>query len=102
VIIDKKTQTRPVLRNPWHAVSIVVRANACAAALQNRGTRFLSREAPRLPLSACTCLTACTCTYRHHDDRRAGPRRANESGGVSRGVPPLKDQRSGRGRREAD
>jgi hypothetical protein len=89
-------------KNPWHAVSIVARANACAAALQWRGIRFLSREAPRLPLSTCSCGPDCGCVYRHHDDRREGPRRADESSGIRRGIPPLKEQRTGRGRRAAD
>jgi hypothetical protein len=36
---------------PWHSVSIVSRVVLCDAAWQRRSQRYLSREAPRLPLS---------------------------------------------------
>jgi hypothetical protein len=68
----------PKLR--YHCVSIVAGTNGCAAALELRGVRVLSAEAPRLPLPGCEHAESCNCTYRHHDDRRAGPRRADERG----------------------
>jgi hypothetical protein len=37
--------------------------------------RFLSSEAPALPLAGCDAR-ACTCRYRHHEDRRSSLRRA--------------------------
>jgi hypothetical protein len=37
-------------RRPWHAVTIAVPANACAAAQDCKGKRYLSSAAPRLPL----------------------------------------------------
>ena len=67
-----------VVSNPFHAVSVQSPQNSCAAARQLAGQRYLSTEAPRLPLQNCTAAT-CTCRYAHHDDRRAGPRRASDS-----------------------
>jgi hypothetical protein len=86
----------------WHAVSIVPRQQACAAALALRGKRFLSRtEAPPLPLPDCTLPADCSCVYKHHADRRGGPRRAIERTGVDR-KPPKAEVRARRGRRESD
>ena len=60
--------------NPYHAVGIASGANACTAARSLRDQRFLSSEAPRLPLAACN-MESCTCRYQHHTDRRSGERR---------------------------
>ena len=57
--------------NPFHAVSIHPAAEGCAAAAAVKGERFLSEEAPGLPLQECTAPT-CHCTYAHHIDRRRG------------------------------
>jgi hypothetical protein len=73
------------LGNPWHAVSIFPGNNCCAAARELTGTRFLSSETPpTLPLKGCSQL-ACTCRYRHHDDRRA--QRGTPPAGIT-GQPP--------------
>lgn len=66
-----------VVSNPYHAVSIQSPLNSCNAAREFEGQRFLSSEAPPLPLKGCR-LATCTCRYAHHDDRRAGPRRASD------------------------
>lgn len=85
----------------YHAVSIVAGASACAAARQLKGIRVLSADAPRLPLATCEFSGTCKCTYRHHDDRRAGPRRAREAGEL--GTPwAMTDRRRSVGRRETD
>ena len=89
----------PKLR--YHAVSVVCGADACAAAKQLKNVRVLSAEAPRLPLSACDCPATCACTYRHYDDRRAGPRRARERGQLA-GPWAMTDRRRSTGRRETD
>jgi hypothetical protein len=65
--------------NPYRAVSILPGKNACEAAHRFKGLRFLSRQAPRLPLPTCDAAQ-CDCRFRHHADRRAGPRRRNEQG----------------------
>ena len=63
----------------FHAVSIKPGPDACAAAYRFTGQRFLSAHAPRLPLPTCDAAQ-CTCRFRHHKDRRAGPRRRGEVG----------------------
>ena len=63
----------------FHAVTIVSGRHACTAARQLAGKRFLSREAPVLPLKDCNS-EECECRYEHHEDRRIGPRRARELG----------------------
>lgn len=66
---------RPVqihrVTNPYHAVSIKAGPNCANTALQYARARYLSREAPILPLPTCN-PTGCTCRYQHHDDRRSG------------------------------
>jgi len=59
----------------WHAVSVVGGTRACAASLRLKGLRFLSAEAPRIPLGDCTMPGGCNCVYRHFADRRARERR---------------------------
>ena len=63
--------------NPHHAVVVVPGRHACAAAYALRDRRFLSREAPALPLTGCSA-GECTCRYQHHDDRRHAVRRARD------------------------
>jgi hypothetical protein len=60
----------------YHCVTVVPGSTSCAAAQAIYGQRLLSADAPRLPLANCETPGECKCTYRHHDDRRAGPRRA--------------------------
>jgi len=86
----------------WHAVTVVVRESSCAAAALCQKLRFLSHQAPRLPLPKCAHPDACPCTYRHHQDRRAGPRRAAEFGGGGAPTKPSANRRHSRGRRSDD
>jgi len=69
------------ISNPWHAVSIVVSKIGCPSARKAAHGRFLSAEAPALPLAGCSART-CTCHYRHHQDRRHRPRRRADIIGV--------------------
>ena len=57
--------------SPFHAVSVHPAAGGCEAALAIKGLRFLSDEAPALPLEGCTAEN-CHCRYAHHVDRRSG------------------------------
>ncbi len=88
--------------NAHHAVSIVPGPACCGAARRLQGTRFLSREAPVLPLKECT-RGDCVCHYAHHDDRRRAPRRARDLGVAMDGWVE-EDRRGGekRGRRKTD
>ena len=96
---DEAARAKPQADKRWHAVSIAAAAGACEAARACKGKRFLSREAPRLPLPECDAAR-CECKYRHYADRRGGPRRGDE-----RGVPKARvdtNRRGARGRRAVD
>jgi hypothetical protein len=67
---------------PFHAVSVIPGEGACEAAYRFAGQRFLSKHPPPLPLPACDAAR-CTCRFKHHKDRRAGPRRRSDIGVVS-------------------
>jgi hypothetical protein len=97
--------TRPTLSlgraaaTSYHAVGIRPGHVCCQASKQFGGLRFLSNDAPRLPLVECT-VPSCTCSYSHYSDRRSCPERRavlGESTSVVDG-----DRRSGRGRRATD
>jgi hypothetical protein len=87
--------------NPYHAVSILAGARACSEALKCADARFLSAHVPPpLPLPDCDS-ERCTCRYKHHDDRRAGPRREDASDrGLHRWRGP--ERRRSPGRRAGD
>jgi glycosyltransferase involved in cell wall biosynthesis len=68
---------RQWISNPWHAVGIVPCMGACQAARIASSTRYLSAEAPRLPLADCV-MRSCTCHYRHYQDRRKSQRRVSD------------------------
>lgn len=57
-------------KKDFHAVSIQICPQACAAAKQLRDKRFLSSQAPMLPLSDCN-VKDCKCKFVHHQDRRS-------------------------------
>ncbi|HUK03218.1 MAG TPA: hypothetical protein VLW26_13145 [Steroidobacteraceae bacterium] len=105
MLIDKPggkrtTERKSTARRNWHAVTIVSTSHACAAAHALADKRFLSSEAPKLPLRDCDAAR-CECRYRHHEDRRAGARRQNEING-SGGRRIVAERRGGRGRRDSD
>ena len=60
----------------YHSVSIKLSKNACAAAEDLSGHRFLATTAPTLPLPECD-VDDCTCRFKHHEDRRSGNDRRN-------------------------
>ena len=85
-----------------HAVSVVPGARCCEEVRQLRGTRFLSREAPQLPLKDCG-RADCACRYEHHPDRRGNPRRLRDMGvAVDGWIEEDKRAGSKRGRRKSD
>ncbi|HEU4653614.1 MAG TPA: hypothetical protein VFS47_06485 [Steroidobacteraceae bacterium] len=102
---EKPAAPQPTARatqpaNPYHAVSIIPGVASCASAHRFAGTRYLSKQAPRLPLPNCDA-PECTCRFKHHNDRRAGPRRRADVGfmpGTFNGV----ERRATRGRRAED
>jgi hypothetical protein len=85
----------------YHCVEIVAGPGGCKAAVELKKTRLLSADAPRLPLATCDTPGQCNCRYRHHDDRRAGPRRGAETGTSVRPWTQT-NRRKARGRRDSD
>jgi hypothetical protein len=83
-------------------VSVVLRESSCAAAALCRNQRFLARQAPMLPLPKCAHPHACPCTYRHHEDRRSGPRRTEDTRAGLDSSKPAANRRLSRGRRTGD
>ena len=99
--IVTKAKAHHVFKEPWHAVRIVGRPGACAIGEKVRAKRFLSDEAPRLPLAECPSRWRCKCIYRHFPDRRAKSRRETDRGGLS--WPGFgEEKRQGLGRRVTD
>jgi hypothetical protein len=87
----------------FHAVSIRFESNACKAAREMEGRRFLSTAAPRLPLPECDVLE-CNCRFIHHKDRRSGRDRRSPfgPGGIGGGTGKfVQEQREGRDRRKS-
>jgi hypothetical protein len=84
----------------WHAVAVKPGPNACNAAVSGKNRRWLSREAPLLPLPGCTQPDTCQCTYSHHDDRRAGSRRVDDRDAYRRSPRIGNERRSNKNRRD--
>lgn len=88
--------------SPYHCVAINPGEGPCRTAIALKGQRFLSDEAPLLPLASCD-VARCRCTFVHHKDRRRSDRRNPYSAQshtfvVQGGV----DRRGRRGRRDTD
>jgi len=102
-----KSKPAPEARNKnsaFHAVSIKFSGNACEAAREMEGRRFLSSAAPRIPLPDCDVLD-CTCRFAHHQDRRARQDRRSPfgPGGIGGSTGKYKqEQREGKDRRKSD
>ena len=92
----------PAPTQPWKAVSVVAGIDGCAAAQALRGKRFLSNEAPLLPVRDCGSPGSCKCRYQHHHDRRAVVRRAADRGELPVRKVLEKDMRSRQSGRRAD
>lgn len=79
---ERPPSSRPAVpgaTTAFHAVSIKLGPNACAAAKSMADKRYLSGAAPKLPLPNCTNLE-CKCRFVHHKDRREGEDRRNPFG----------------------
>jgi hypothetical protein len=86
----------------WHAVEVLAPRTSCPAAQALKGKRFLSTEAPLLPLPQCTRSGICACVYRKYPDRRAEERREGDDTAIRRSAIPSPDRRTKRGRRKSD
>lgn len=87
--------------NTHHAVSIAPGNGCCQAAHQMTGRRFLSAEAPQVPLPGCSAKS-CTCRYVHHEDRRSKPVRRNHDVWNKNVAFVMNDRRHNHGRRATD
>lgn len=85
----------------FQAIAIFRGVRACQIAKKFGDHRFLARDAPVLPLSACTMPQNCECKYLKFKDRRTEPRRLVDFGTATR-VFASTNRRSFRGRRKAD
>jgi len=83
-------------------VSIKSTSSGCEAARSLKGMRFLSHEAPRLPLVNCSRPEVCQCVYEKFEDRREGPRRDIEETGRRTYRDPGQERRAMQGRRTTD
>lgn len=92
---------RTVQGRPFHAVTIVTANTCCKQAHELKGQRFLSAEAPRLPLQGCDEQQSCKCRYRHFVDRRNKLRRKADRG-LPDGAWLKPERRSTTSRREDD
>ncbi len=64
-------------RKSYHAVEIVAGDDCCELVRRYTGKRFLSGEAPVVPLQGCDA-GECLCRYIHHADRRKKDRRTSD------------------------
>ncbi len=88
----------------FHAVSIKYSSNACKAASELAGRRFLATAAPKLPLAGCD-LMECNCRFIHHKDRRLDKERRSPfaPSGFGGGTGNYeREMRSGKDRRSND
>ncbi len=97
-------RSRPHLKSVtqlFHGIEVIPCDAACDAARKVAGHRYLSDEAPRLPMEACNNPQGCQCVYRHFRDRRTDVRRESDVGLPVRDVPQELRLRAG-GRRITD
>ena len=93
----KRSESRPTC---YRAVEIRCAEEACEAAKAERGKRYLSKDAPTLPLSQCDRRERCGCRYRHHEERRGKEDRRAGSPAIGKRVET--ERRSKAGRRAED
>jgi len=88
--------------NPYHAVSIDAGAGCLQTAKMYGGRRYLSHEAPAIPLPTCDSMN-CRCRYVHHQDRRElNDRRHRDLWDLNSRVAKGADRRVSHGRRVTD
>jgi len=87
----KQAVTTSSRKKEFGAVSIQLGPQACSAAKYLSGKRFLSSEAPALPLSKCD-ISDCKCKYQYYSDRRSEDDRRYPSA-IMQGLYSDKDKR---------
>ena len=92
---------RPNSTGDFRAVEIAPSIMCCAAAMHATGRAYLLREAPHLPLEACTMPANCSCKFRKNADRRDRDRRLFGAAETNRWFAGV-DNRTRRGRRSGE
>ncbi|MCU0758280.1 MAG: hypothetical protein MUF07_03645 [Steroidobacteraceae bacterium] len=87
--------------NSYQAVSVIACPQACAAACEAQGQRFLARQAPRLPLPGCDRPASCRCRFEKFADRRTAQQRSPYNNPHAIGYGGAEKRRN-RGRRSTD
>ena len=88
--------------SPYRAVSIVPPVvGSCEASRAIENQRFLSNEAPLLPLPECSDPNGCRCKYKHWDDRRQEDDRRAPFRGIGEQFHASNDKRAGKDRRSS-
>ena len=87
----KPASTTSKRKKEFGAVSIKTGPQACSAAKYLRGKRFISSQAPALPLSECD-ISDCKCKYDYYKDRRSEDDRRYPSA-IMQGVYSEKNKR---------
>jgi hypothetical protein len=85
--------------NPYHAVGIAPGSGCCKAVTELKGRRYLSSEAPKIPIPACDAKS-CQCRFVHFEDRRENENRRERT--VDARGHSMLDRRRGRGSRATD
>lgn len=100
---EAQAPTKLTDTSSFHGVSIKTAGQACAAAGELSGKRFLSNAAPRLPLPGCD-VQECQCRFVHHKDRRNGKERRSPfaPGGFGAGTGSFPQERRDRVDRRKD
>ena len=76
----KSRAPEPAPKRRFHGVEIVPGGSVCCEAASGlAGERFLTDEAPLLPLADCD-QPDCGCRYQHYTDRRTDDRRDTDVG----------------------
>lgn len=70
-LASQRGSLRQAIARRFHGVSVRPGLHSCKPVQALTGQRFLSEEAPALPLAGCD-QDACQCAYAHHRDRRDG------------------------------
>lgn len=101
--LRKKDSQEPVRTQPsrYQAIAIFRGTVCCSIARRFSEHRFLTREAPTLPLNGCTMPQRCECRYLKFKDRRGDSRRLDDFAAATR-LYGLKERRGAKGRRSTD
>jgi hypothetical protein len=97
----KEPPAAPAPLRPFQAISVYRGLICCQTVRKFSEHRFLTRDAPPLPLAGCSMPKTCQCKYIKHKDRRAEGRRMMDFGLAAR-LFDGRERRKRGGRRSQD